>query len=81
MADNYRDREIKMRKGQAFNLAVQTALADDKGGDNEYIIKQFLRYYNFASFVQSASPEDLAAAVKSEKMLLALKELDRAIKE
>lgn len=78
---DFKDREMKMRKGQAFNLAVQTAIADGKGGDNEYIIKQFLRYLNFAGFLQSASPEDLAVALKSEKMMLALKELDRAIKD
>lgn len=81
MNKEFKDRDNAIKRGQAYNLAIQSAIADGKGNDNEYIIKQFLRHLSFAAFVQKASPEDLALALKSEKMMFALKELDRTIEE
>lgn len=66
-------------RGQAYNLAVQTAIADGKGHDNEYIVKQFLRHLQFAALVQKATPEQLAQAVNNPEVIRLIKELDEVI--
>jgi hypothetical protein len=76
----YDDREMKMRKGQAYNLAVSTAIAEGKHNDNEYIVKQFLRHLQFASLLQKATPEQLTEVTKTESMIALMKQLDEEVK-
>ena len=68
-------------KGQAYNLAIQTAIADGKQHDNEYIVQQFLRHLQFAALVQKANPEQLAAITKNPKIMDLIRELDKAMGE
>jgi len=76
MADDYSQRAAK---GQAYNLAILTAIADGRQHDNEYIVKQFLRHMQFAALVQKANPEQLAELLNSPRMLDLIKNLDQAI--
>jgi hypothetical protein len=76
MADDFSQRAAK---GQAYNLAVQTAIADGKQHDNEYIVRQFLRHLQFAALVQKDNPEQLAKVVDNPKVLELIKKLDHAL--
>lgn len=78
---NFVNNDMKMRRGQALNLAVATACSEGKANDNEYIIKQFLRYLQLAGMVQKANPDQLAQLLKSEKMIELLKQVDEELKE
>jgi hypothetical protein len=77
MADDFSQRAAK---GQAYNLAVSTAIADGKQHDNEYIVAQFLRHLAFAQLVQSAQPEQLSQIVKNPKLVKLIKELDAELR-
>ena len=63
-------------KGQAYNLAIATAIADDKQHDNAYIIKQFLRHYEFASLLQKTPAKDLAIVAEEPGFIEIIKKLD-----
>lgn len=65
--------------GQAYNLAVSTAIADGKQHDNKYIIEQFLRHYQFAALLQKATMDQLATAVDNPKFIELIQELDKEI--
>jgi hypothetical protein len=82
MADWKPNNDFSQRaaKGQAYNLAVSTAIAEGKQHDNEFIVKQFLRHLQFASFVQKATPEQLSDVLKNPKLIDLIRELDEAVK-
>jgi hypothetical protein len=46
--------ESKIRKGQAYNLAVNDAISSGRQGDGKYIYQQFIYYHNLATVVQSS---------------------------
>jgi len=75
MADDYSQRAAK---GQAYNLAISTAIADGKQHDNRYIVKQYLRHIKFASMLQKANPDQLASAMDNPGYLELLQKLDSA---
>ncbi len=66
-------------RGQAYNLAVLTAIGDGKQHDNEFITRQFLRHLQFAAVLQKASTEQLASLLGNPKLLDLIKQLDDAI--
>ena len=76
MADDFSQRAAK---GQAYNLAVSTAIADGKQHDNEYIVKQFLRHMQFASLLQKANPQQLSEALNCSRTLELIKNLDEQV--
>lgn len=76
MADDFNQRAAK---GQAYNLAVATAIADGKQHDNQYIAKQYLRHLQFANLMQKTKPAELAAAVEEEAVIAKIKELDEML--
>ena len=76
---SYDSTQVRIQKGQAYNLAVQTALANGRGEDNEYILSQFLRHLQFAMLVQKATPDQLAAALENPELLDIIKQLDTAL--
>ncbi len=53
------DYNTRAAKGQAYNLAVLTAIADGKHHDKNYIIEMFLKHLKFAQVLQDASEEEL----------------------
>lgn len=61
MADDY---NIRAAKGQAFNLAVNQAVAEGKQKDTKYIYSLFIRYYELGQLIQGASLEDIKKAVQ-----------------
>lgn len=77
MADDFSQRAAR---GQAYNLAIQTAISDGKQHDNEYIVAQFLRHLAFAQLVQTAQPEQLNQIVKNPKLVKLIKELDAELR-
>lgn len=73
---DYNDTELKIRKGQAYNLAVMTACAEGKSQDSEYIAKQFLRHMEFANLLQKTNLEQLENIIMNPKTVELLKNLD-----
>lgn len=73
MADDFSQRAAR---GQAYNLAVLTAIADERQHDNVYITKQFLRHLQFAALLQKANPEQLADLLKNQRAVQLIKELE-----
>lgn len=75
MADT---QETKIRKGQAFNLAVADAIKNNQEESPKYIYKRFMYYYSLADVVQG-SDHDLILQVinepKFDKILETLKEV------
>lgn len=71
--------DSKVRKGQAYNLAVQSALAVGKGDDTEYVVQQFLKHYQFADILQKAKPEELASALQNPRVMELLAKLDEEL--
>lgn len=58
------DYNTRAAKGQAYNLAILTAIADGKHHDKKYVIEMFLKHLNFAQALQEASEEDLQKFIK-----------------
>lgn len=79
MSNYNNNSDLKVRKGQAYNLAVATAIADGKQHDSSYITKQFLRHLQFAQLLQKATPEQMAVAIENEEILAKLKAIDDEI--
>lgn len=77
------DRDFSQRaaKGQAYNLAVLTAIADGKHHDSEYVTKMFLKHLQFASVLQKADPNQLADITRNHKLLELVKEMDKVLGE
>lgn len=46
--------ELKIRKGQAFNLAVNDAIHNNEHNNAKYIYERFVWYYNLADIVQGS---------------------------
>lgn len=78
MADDY---SARASKGQAYNLAIMTAIAEGRVNDNEYITKQFMRHLQFAALLQKADVHQLADVLNSPRVLKLVKDLDQAIVE
>lgn len=73
---NYNDQEIKIRKGQSYNLAIQTAIADGRHHDTQYIVKQFHRHYETAALLQKLTPDQIVQILEDERVIKIIKELD-----
>lgn len=72
---DYKKTEAKIRKAQAFNLAVSTAISEGKVLDNEYIFKQTFRYMELLEIIQEGNKDHLVSLVKAEPMLKLLEQL------
>lgn len=55
--------EMKIRKGQAFNLAVNDAVSLGKQDDVKYIYSRFVKYFELGDLLQNASIEDIKKAM------------------
>ena len=58
------DSQIRITRGQAFNLAVNVATAVGKQEDKKYITTIFLMYYDMGTKFQAASEEDIQELIK-----------------
>lgn len=73
---NYNERAAK---GQAYNLAVLTAIADCKQHDNQYILKQYFRHKEMATMIQSMKEDVLVEAIENPRLVEILKELQNLL--
>jgi hypothetical protein len=63
-AKKVESQEVKIRKGQAFNLAVAQAIHEGKAEDRKYIYQQYLKFYDMASLLQSTDIQDLKTVLE-----------------
>lgn len=73
--------EMKIRKGQAFNLAVHDAVAASKGNDPKYIYQQFLYYYEMAGLVQKCELDVIADVLDNPDFMAAIADLQKSMGE
>jgi RNA binding exosome subunit len=64
MSDDYSQRAAR---GQAYNLAIQTSIADGKHGDRGYVLKQYLKHLSMAEALQKASIEQIKNIIKQHE--------------
>lgn len=67
--------ESKIRKGQAFNLSVNDAIATGKQNDPSYIYQRFIYYHNLADIVQGSDLEMIASVLNKPDFDAAVKQL------
>lgn len=71
--------ETKIRKGQAFNLAVNNAIARNQENDAKYIFQQFIYYYELAGVVQSSDLDMIHEVLNKPDFMAAIEQLKRSI--
>jgi len=75
-ADGFSERAAK---GQAYNLAILTAIADGKQHDNKYILQQYFRHKEFANMLQLADDKTVIQAIDKPEFVDALATLNAAM--
>lgn len=75
------NQETKIRKGQAFNLAVNTAIARDKEKDAKYIFQQFIYYYELAGVVQSSDLDMINEVLNRPDFMEAIENIKKCFEE
>jgi hypothetical protein len=58
------DSQTRITRGQAFNLAVNSAISVNKSTDKKYITEQFLFFYDLGTKFQEASEADIQELIK-----------------
>jgi hypothetical protein len=58
------DSQTRISRGQAFNLAINAAIASGKQEDKKYITTMFLKYYDMAVKFQEAGEADIKRLIK-----------------
>ena len=71
---------MKIRKGQAFNLAVNDSISKGKQGDAKYIYQQFVYYYNLADIVQGSDLDMIQSVLNNPNFDKAIQQLREATK-
>lgn len=72
--------EVKIRRGQAFNLAVNDAISKGKQEDVKYIYQQFIYYHSLADVVQGSDLEMIAEVLNKPEFNEAIKKLQESVK-
>jgi hypothetical protein len=67
--------ETKIRRGQAFNLAVNDSIAKGESGNPKYIYRQFIYYYNLADIVQGSDLDMIQQVLNNPDFDKAIKQL------
>lgn len=70
--------EVKIRRGQAFNLAVNDAVSNKKQQNPKYIYQQYLYYYNLADIVQSSDIDMIQEVLNNPDFDAAIEQLKKA---
>ena len=71
------DFSMRAAKGQAYNLAVSTAIADGRHHDNKYVIQQYIKHLQVADMLQKSDPKTVLQALDNNEFLKALEGLDK----
>lgn len=72
--------ETKIRRGQAFNLAVNDAIASGEARNPKYIYQQFIYYYNLADIVQGSDLDMIASVLNNPNFDKAIQQLRESVK-
>lgn len=72
--------ETKIRRGQAFNLAVNDSISQGKQSDVKYIYQQFIYYYSLAEIVQSSDLDMIQEVLNKPDFAAAIKKLQESVK-
>jgi len=72
--------ETKIRRGQAFNLAVNDAISKLRQDDPKYIYQQFIYYYNLADIVQGSDLDMIQSVLNNPNFDKAIQQLREAAK-
>ena len=76
MADNFSQRAAR---GQAYNLAVSTAIADGKHKDLEYVFRQYLRHLKIADLLQNSSEKQLVELINNKELMAKLQGIQKDV--
>lgn len=71
--------ETKIRKGQAFNLAINDAISKSRQHDPKYIYQQFIYYYNLADIVQGSDLDIIQEVLNKPEFDKAIEQLKESI--
>ena len=72
--------ETKIRKGQAFNLAVADAIHNGETNSPKYIYKKFIYYHSLADVVQGSDIDMIQEVVDSKDFDQVMKLLQETMK-
>lgn len=72
MQDNFSQRAAR---GQAYNLAIQEAIAEGKQNDVEAILGLYYKHLQFAALLQSDKSDALSEAVRTPQVLNLIRQL------
>lgn len=76
----YIDRDLAVRKGQAINLAVTSAASQGRINDNKFIAVEFLRFFHLAKMFQDYSVDQIALAIENPEIIEAITKLEESMK-
>lgn len=72
--------ETKIRRGQAFNLAVNDAISTGRQQDVKYIYQQFIYYHSLADIIQGSDLEMIQQVLNKPNFEAAIKQLQESVK-
>ena len=72
--------ETKIRRGQAFNLAVADAIQAGQSNNPNYIYKKYIYFHHLADIVQGSDIEMIQEVVDSKDFNEVMKLLSEAMK-
>lgn len=72
--------ETKIRKGQAFNLAVNDAVANKQECSPKYIYRRFVYYYSLGDALQGSDMDMIQEVIDSPTFDKAIEKLKEALK-
>jgi len=72
--------EMKIRKGQAYNLAVSDAISKGEQNNPKYIYQQFVYYFTLAGVVQSSDLDMIQEVLNNKDFDKVIKDLQKVMK-
>ena len=72
--------ETKIRKGQAFNLAVNDAVHNGLQNSPKYIYKRFIYYHHLATIVQGSDIGMIQEVIDSKDFTEVMEKLNEVMK-
>lgn len=73
--------EEKIRRGQAYNLAIADAIQNNEANNPKYIYKRFIYYHQLADVVQGSDFELIQQVIDSPDFDKVVKALAEAFKQ
>lgn len=72
--------ETKIRKGQAYNLAILDAVHAEEVNNPKYIYQKFIYYYQLADIIQGSDLEMIQEVIDSKDFDKVIKLLQETLK-